>query len=52
LDGGQLGDSPRGSSPKGDSLRGPPFNPPVGFYGWPVFDPHMFIPPWYQSPIV
>jgi hypothetical protein len=26
-------------------LGGPPFNPPIGFYGWLIPDPHMFIPP-------
>ncbi len=33
LDGGQFGDSPRGSSPKGDLLKKPPFNPHVGSFG-------------------
>ncbi len=36
----------------GDSPRGPPFNPPIGFYGWPAPNPRMFIPPWYQPPVV
>ncbi len=31
---------------------GPPFKPPIGFYGWPAPDPHMFIPPWYQPLVV
>jgi hypothetical protein len=47
-DGGQPRDSPRGSSPKGK----PHFNPNVGSYGWLALDPCMFIPPWYQPPIV
>ncbi len=51
-DGGQLGDSPRGSSPKGDPLGEPPFNPHVGSFRWLTLDLHMFIPPWYQPPVV
>jgi hypothetical protein len=51
-DGEQCGDSPRRSSPKGDPLGGPPFNPLVGSYVWPTFDPRMFIPPWYQPLVV
>jgi hypothetical protein len=47
LDGRQLGDSPRG-----DLLGRPPFNPHVGSFGWPTLDPCMFIPPWYQPPIM
>jgi hypothetical protein len=50
--GRQLGDSPRGISPRADSLGEPPFNPAIGYFGWPSFDPHMFIPPCYQPPIV
>jgi hypothetical protein len=50
--GGQLGDSPRGSSHGGNSLREPPFNPHVGSYGWLTLNLCMFIPPWYQPPIV
>jgi hypothetical protein len=49
---GQLKDSPRGSSVEGDSFGGPPFNPLVGPFGWPAFDPHMFTPPWYQPLVV
>jgi len=52
LDEGQLRNSPRGSSPIGDLFGGPPFNPPIGFYGWLALDMCMFIPPWYQSFIV
>jgi hypothetical protein len=40
--GGQLGDSLGG-----DPLGEPPFNPHVGYFGWPTPYPHMFIPPWY-----
>ncbi len=50
--GGQLGDSPRRSSCGGNLLREPPFNPLVGSYGWSTLDLHMFIPPWYQPPVV
>jgi hypothetical protein len=42
-DGGQLGNSPKGD---------PPFNPHVASFGWLAPDPRMFIPPWYQPPIV
>jgi hypothetical protein len=52
LDGGQPRDSPGRNSPKGYPPRGPPFNPLVGLFRWPTLDPHMFIPPWYQPPIV
>jgi hypothetical protein len=52
LDGGQLGDSPGRSSPKGDLPKKPPFNPPIGSFGWPTPNLHMFIPPWYQPPIM
>jgi len=41
-----------GNSPRGDLLGKPPFNPLVGPFGWPTPDPHMFIPPWHQPPIV
>jgi hypothetical protein len=41
-----------GGSPKGNSLKEPPFNPHVGSFGWPTLDLHMFIPPWYQPPVV
>jgi hypothetical protein len=51
-DGGQPRDSPGGSSPKGNLLREPPFNPPIGPFGWPALDMHMFIPPWYQPLVV
>jgi hypothetical protein len=51
-DGGQPRDSHEGSSLKGDLLREPPFNPLVGPFGCLVLDLHMFIPPWYQPPIV
>jgi hypothetical protein len=30
----------------------PPFNPLIGPFGWPTFDSCMFIPPWYQTPVV
>jgi hypothetical protein len=33
-------------------LGGPPFDPPIGSYGWPTPNPRMFIPLWYQPPIV
>jgi hypothetical protein len=36
----------------GNPSRKPPFNSHVGSYGWPTLDPCMFIPPWYQPPIV
>ncbi len=52
LDGGQLGDSPRGSSHGRDMLERLLFNPHVGTFGWPTPDPCMFIPPWYQPPIM
>jgi hypothetical protein len=39
-------------SPKGDPLGGPPFNPPIGSFEWPILNPHMFIPPWYQQHVV
>jgi hypothetical protein len=45
--GGQPGDSPRGSSFGGDLSKEPPFNPPIGSYGWLAPNPRMFIPPWY-----
>jgi len=35
-----------------DSLRKPPFNPLVGPFGWLALNPHTFVPPWYQPPIV
>jgi hypothetical protein len=44
LDGGQPRDSPGRNSPKGYPL--------VGLFRWPTLDPHMFIPPLYQPPIV
>ncbi len=49
---GQPRDSPRRSSLKKTLHGGPPFNPPVEYFGWPTFDSCMFIPPWYQPPIV
>jgi hypothetical protein len=52
LDGGQPGNSPGRSSPGGYLLEEPPFDPPVGSFGWPALDPHTFIPPWYQLPIM
>jgi hypothetical protein len=52
LDGGQLGYSRGRSSAKGDSPGKPPFNPPIGSFGWPAPNSHMFIPPWYQPPIM
>jgi hypothetical protein len=52
LNGGQPGNSSKGSSPRGNPLGEPPFNPLVGSFGWPKLDPCMFIPPWYQPPIV
>ncbi len=48
MDGGQLGDSLRGSSTRGDPLGKPPFNPHVASFRWPTAYPRMFIPPWYQ----
>jgi hypothetical protein len=50
--GGQPRDSPGGSSFGGDLPRKPPFNPFVGSFGWPRPNLRMFIPPWYQPPIV
>jgi hypothetical protein len=52
LDGRQPKDSPRRSSFGGYLLGGPSFNPLVGSYGWLTLDMCMFIPPWYQPPIV
>jgi hypothetical protein len=52
LDGGQPKDSFGGSSLGGNLSREPPFNPLIGSYGWLTLDPCMFIPPWYQPPIV
>jgi hypothetical protein len=52
LDEGQPKDSLGGSSPRGDPLRGPPFNPHLGSFGWLTPYPRMFIPPSYQPPIV
>ncbi len=46
------GDSSRGSLPQGYPHGGPPFNPPIGSYGWPTPNPRMFIPPWYQPLVV
>jgi hypothetical protein len=43
---GQPRDSHGRSSPIGNPLGGPPFNPPIGSYGWPTPNLHMFIPPW------
>jgi hypothetical protein len=34
-------------SPKGDPPKGTSFNPPNESFGWLVFNPHMFMPPWY-----
>jgi hypothetical protein len=45
--GRQPRDSLGGNSPKGDPLGDPPFNPLIKSFGWPVPNPHMFIPPWY-----
>jgi hypothetical protein len=52
LDGGQPRDSHGGSSLGGDSFGRPSFNPLVGSFGWPTFDPQMFIPTWYQPLVV
>jgi hypothetical protein len=38
--------------PNGVQLGEPPFNPPIGSYGWLAPYQCMFIPPWYQPPIV
>ncbi len=51
-DGERLRDSHGGSSLEGDPHREPPFNPPVGSFGWPTPDLHMFIQPWYQPLLV
>jgi len=32
--------------------RGPPFNLAIGSFGCPTLDLRMFIPPWYQPPVV
>ncbi len=55
------GEPPRGS-PNGWSLGGkslnwnphgrPHLDPHVGFYGWLIFDPRMFMMPWYQLVVV
>jgi hypothetical protein len=45
--GGQPGDSFKGSSSRINLPGEPPFNPHAGFYGWPAPYPRMFIPPWY-----
>jgi hypothetical protein len=50
--GRQFRDSLGRNSPEGNLLGEPPFNPLVGSYGWPTLDLHMFIPLWYQPPIV
>ncbi len=47
-----MGDSPRGSSLEINLLGEPPFNPPIGSYGWLAPYQCMFIPPWYQPPFV
>jgi hypothetical protein len=52
LDGEQPRDSPRGSSPRRNLLGKPPFNPPIGPFGWPTPNSRMFIPPWYQPLVV
>jgi len=52
LDGGQPGDSLGRNSLGGDPLGGPPFNPHVRFFGSLTPGSRMFIPPWYQPPIV
>jgi hypothetical protein len=52
LDGGQPRDLHGESLLGGDPLGGPPFNPLVKSFGWLALGPHMFIPPWYQPPIV
>ncbi len=42
---------PKIGSPKGDPPIGTSFNPPIESFGWLMFNPHMFMPPWYL-PIV
>jgi hypothetical protein len=42
--GGLLGEGSLDRNPP----RGPPLDPPIGFYGWPTLDPRIFMPPWYQ----
>jgi hypothetical protein len=42
------GGSLRGRSPNQDRPRGPPPDPPIGFYGWQTPNPRIFMPPWYQ----
>jgi hypothetical protein len=49
--GRQPGDSHGESSLGGNSLKGPLVNPHVRSFRWPT-NPCMFIPPWYQQPIV
>jgi hypothetical protein len=41
-----------GSSPEGNPLGERPFNPLVASFKWLALNLCMFIPPWYQPPIV
>jgi hypothetical protein len=50
--GGQHGNSSKGSSSRINLPGEPPFNPHARFYGWPAPYPRMFIPPWYQPHVV
>jgi hypothetical protein len=52
LNGGQPRDLSGGSSPKGNPLKERPFNPLVASFKWLTPNLCMFIPPWYQPPIV
>jgi hypothetical protein len=51
-DGRQHEDSHGRSSLRRDPLKGPPFNPSFGSFGWPTCDPCTFIPSWYQPLII
>ncbi len=50
--GRQLGDSLGGNIHGRDPLEEPPFNPPIGSFGWPTPNPCMFTPSWYQPLVV
>ncbi len=56
------GESPRGlpnegslgggKSPNWNQPRGPHLDPHVGIYGWLIFDPRMFMSPWYWLVVI
>jgi len=39
-------------SPNQDPPKGPPPDPPIGFYKWLTPNPRMFMPPWYAPVVV